>query len=273
VAFGSLPIFGRIAFSAGLNVQSALGLRFVAAGVLLAAYVALRRLPLPPPRTTLALVLMGFGYVSQSAAYFNSIRYIPVAVTSILLYTYPVIVALLSWPLYGARITRGRALALVLALAGCALVASPAGGLRVEGVVLGLLSAGAYSTYILVGKRVLQGVDPWVAVTIISLTAGVVFLTIAFAGGTFTAPATADAVLAVAGLAFVATIVGAGAFLAGLSRTDPAHASVLSTLEPVTTAALAALVLNEGLRLPQLLGGGLVLVGVIVISRGGDATT
>jgi drug/metabolite transporter (DMT)-like permease len=268
ISFGTLPIFGKVAYAAGMNVQSVLGLRFLLAGAVLVGIALARRAAWPPLPTVLALVALGaVGYVGQSAAYFNSLRYVPAAVTSILLYTYPAIVVLLSRPLYGAPLGRGRLAAVGLALAGCVLVASPAGGgLRWEGVVLGLASAAVYSGYILTGKRVLPGVDPWLATAVVATSSGATYLAVAL-GTHLTMPSTALAWGAIAGLALIATVVAAGAFLAGLQRTDPGRASLVSTLEPVSTAGLAALLLGERLGAGQLAGGALVLIAVVIVAR------
>lgn len=252
-----------------MNVQSLLATRFLVAGVVLVAVVLLRRPGLPSWPTFGGLVLMGaVGYVGQSAAYFNSIRYVPAAVTSILLYTYPAIVTLVSWPLYGVRVGRIRAATLMASLAGTFLIAGPRGQLRVEGVVLGLTSAVVYSAYILGGKRVLKGVDPWLATAVVALSAGAAYLGFGVVSHSFALPHTALAWTWVGGLALISTVVGAGAFLAGLRLTDPGRASLISTLEPVSTAMLAAIVFAEILSPVQLAGGGLVLAAVVLISRG-----
>jgi drug/metabolite transporter (DMT)-like permease len=249
-----------------MNVQTVLALRFLIAGAILLALAAARRRPLPPPRILLALVGLGaIGYFGQSAAYFNSLRYVPAAVTSILLYTYPAIVVLLSRPLYRTPLGPGRLAAVALALAGCFLVANPSGGLRWEGVALGLASALVYSGYILAGKRVVTATDPLLATGIISTSAGLAYL--AFALPALTMPHTVGATAAVGGLAVVATVIAAAAFLAGLQRTDPGRASLISTLEPVSTAALAALILGERLGPGQLAGGALVLLAVVLVAR------
>ena len=270
LSFGTLPIFGKLAYRAGVNVQSLLALRFLLAGAVVVVLLLLRRRPFPRGYTLAGLVAMGaLGYVGQSAAYFNSLRYVPAAVTSILLYTYPAIVTVLSIPLYGARLNRWRGAALVLALLGSAMVAGAGarGGLRWEGVVLGLLSAVVYSTYILFGKRVMRHVDPVSAIAVVSLSAGATYMAFTVGTGTLTMPADAMGWFAVVGLALVATVLGAGAFLAGLRGTDPGRASLISTLEPVSTALFAALVFGETLGPVQLAGGALVLVAVVLVSR------
>jgi drug/metabolite transporter (DMT)-like permease len=131
------------------------------------------------------------------------------------------------------------------------------------------MSAVFYSAYILGGKRVIDQVDPWLATTVISISAGLAYLAFGVVSNTFAPPANANAWLAVLGLSVISTVIGAGAFLAGLRLTDPGRASLISTLEPISTALLAALVFGELLGPAQLLGGGLVLAAVIIIARAG----
>jgi drug/metabolite transporter (DMT)-like permease len=102
---------------------------------------------------------------------------------------------------------------------------------------------------------------------VVALSAGVTYLAFTLATGSLTMPGTANGWFAVMGLALVATVVGAGAFLAGLRGTDPGRASLISTLEPVSTALLAALIFAESLSPVQLLGGALVLAAVVLVSR------
>jgi drug/metabolite transporter (DMT)-like permease len=70
----------------------------------------------------------------------------------------------------------------------------------------------------------------------------------------------------VAGCAIVPTVIAATLFLAGLARVGPTRASIVSTLEPATTAVLAALVLGEDLSALRLLGGAVVLVAAVLVS-------
>jgi drug/metabolite transporter (DMT)-like permease len=60
-------------------------------------------------------------------------------------------------------------------------------------------------------------------------------------------------------------------FFAGLQRLGAAQASMLSTLEPVVTVLLAALLLGEHIGAAQAVGGGLILAGVLWLTRRGSA--
>jgi drug/metabolite transporter (DMT)-like permease len=68
---------------------------------------------------------------------------------------------------------------------------------------------------------------------------------------------------------FLSTIMALGTFLAGMRLVGPTTASLLSTLEPVFTVLLAVLLLQEALRPLQIVGGGLVLAAVVLLSLPG----
>ena len=55
------------------------------------------------------------------------------------------------------------------------------------------------------------------------------------------------------------------AVLRGLRRVGPSAASILSTVEPVVTVALAFVVFGESLGTAQLVGGALVLSAVLAV--------
>jgi drug/metabolite transporter (DMT)-like permease len=70
----------------------------------------------------------------------------------------------------------------------------------------------------------------------------------------------------VAGIALVSTVVPVAAFLLGLRRVGPATASIVSTVEPLVTVALALLVFGERLTAVQALGGALVVGAVVLVN-------
>jgi drug/metabolite transporter (DMT)-like permease len=80
-------------------------------------------------------------------------------------------------------------------------------------------------------------------------------------------PVTMEGWIVVVSIVLVATVLPAVSFLAGLERIGPANASMLSTLEPVSTVLLAALLLGETLLPMTLLGGSLILASVILLAR------
>jgi len=81
-------------------------------------------------------------------------------------------------------------------------------------------------------------------------------------------PATNTGWIGVAGIVLIATVIPVATFLAGLERIGPTNAAMLSTLEPVVTVLLAGWIFSERLETITILGGSLILVAVILLTRG-----
>ncbi|MBD2100579.1 DMT family transporter [Leptolyngbya sp. FACHB-261] len=268
VAFGTMPILARIAYDAGANPTTVLFLRFAIAAVCMVLVMGSRNLAWPRGRVLLGLVLMGgLGFVLQSLAYFTALTLASAGLVALLLYLYPAIVTLLSALLLKERMTKTKISALTLALVGTALTIGPNQGGSPLGIALGIASALIYSVYLLAGDRLLKQVAAVPASSVIMASAAVVFGgLVAVQGAQF--PATAVGWAAILGIALVSTVLAIVALLAGLERVGPTNASMLSTLEPVVTVMLAALVLAEAITPLRLLGGLLILLAVMVLARG-----
>lgn len=269
VSFGAMPIFARLAYGAGADPITVLFLRFAIASAVMLLLLLSRRQALPRGRTLLGLVAMGaLGYVGQSICYFTALSVAPAALVALLLYLYPALVTLLAALILREHITRQKAAALLLALAGAALTIGHIGGGQPLGVALGLGAAVIYALYIVAGSRLMRDVAAIPASTVIIASAGAVYAVVAAARG-LQLPATTTGQAAIAAVAVVSTVLAIVTFLAGLERIGPTDAAALSTLEPAVTVALAALVLGEALTPGQIAGGTLILAAVLILARGG----
>jgi drug/metabolite transporter (DMT)-like permease len=129
-----------------------------------------------------------------------------------------------------------------------------------------------YATYILIGDRMIGGVDPFVLAALV--TTGAAGSTVVFGEGSgsldlgFAAPGWAW----IAALTLGSTVLGISAFLVGLRDVGPGTASIVSTAEPAVTVGLATMIYGEALGSWQLFGGVLVLGAVVILQlRGREA--
>jgi drug/metabolite transporter (DMT)-like permease len=216
------------------------------------------------------LVLMGgVWYVVQSLAYFTALGKASPGLVGVLLYLYPALVTLLSGVVLKERVTRAKVMALDLAMVGTFLTIGPSGKGEAVGIILVLTAAVLYAGYIVVGDRLMRQVGAFPATAVIMSATGVVYGGIVAVRG-FESPTTAmgwGVILASA----VFSIVALGTFFAGLERIGLANAAILSTVEPLVTVGLAALVLGERLEWVRVVGGLCILGAVAVLGRGGVA--
>jgi drug/metabolite transporter (DMT)-like permease len=265
-SFGTLGILGRLAYAEGLDIFTLLFLRFSISAVLMAGLLVLRREPWPRGSLLLRLIGMGaIGYVGQSFSYLTAIKYASPGLVALLLYLYPVFVAILSSLFLHEKITHAKTLALALALTGTALTVGPEGG-RLPGILLAISAAVIYSIYILVGATVMQKVSALQSSTVIFASAGSVYGLLTLLNGPHFPVSTAGWAT-IGGTVLIATVIPVVTFLAGLKRIGPTNASMLSTLEPVVTVILSAVLFSETLKPLTLIGGGMILLAVIWLTR------
>ncbi len=265
-AFGSLAILGRFAYADGLDAVTLLFLRFTLAAVLMAALLFARRERLPRGPASIRLIGMGaLGYVGQSFCFLTAVKYASAGLVALLLYLYPVFVAILSILFLGEKFTLVKALALGLALAGTGLTVGPEGG-QLQGILLSLAAAAIYSVYILVGTEVMKQVSAIQSSTVIFASAGLTFGILMAVQGPHL-PRTGAGWGTVALVVLIPTLIAVTTFLAGLARIGPTNAAMLSTLEPVVTVLLAAWLLGDQLKGITLVGGGLILLAVLILAR------
>jgi drug/metabolite transporter (DMT)-like permease len=265
-SFGTLAIFGRYAYANGLDTFTLLFLRFTFSALLMAVLLIIRRESLPRGGTLVRLVGMGaLGYVGQSFCYLTAIKYASAGLVAVLLYLYPTFVVILSAIFLKEKIQRLKIIALGLATLGAALTANPQGG-QWRGILLALSAAVIYSVYIIIGTGVMRQVSAVQSSAVIFAAAGFVYGALTAINGPHW-PVASTGWLAVAAVTLIATVIPVVTFLAGLKLIGPTDASMLSTLEPVVTVLLAALLFGEMLQPITLLGGGLILAAVLLLAR------
>jgi drug/metabolite transporter (DMT)-like permease len=274
-AFGAMAVFGKLAYGEGATVGTLLSVRFALAAALFWALVLVGRggrrevRALSRGDIAVGLALGACGYALQSGCYFAALERIDASLLSLLLYTFPAIVAAAAIALGRERLDRRRLTALALALSGLVLVVAGAGtgALDPLGAALAMAAAIVYSTYILVSDGVVGRMRPRVLSALVC-TGAAASLTV---GSALIGQLRPDEVTVggwgwLASLAVVSTVGAISLFFAGLRRVGPTTASILATVEPLVTVVLAFLAFGETLGSVQLVGGALVLAAVVVLN-------
>lgn len=266
VAFGAMAIFARFAYADGADVLGVLLARFAIAGSVLAVLMLATGRAWPRGRPLVVAIGMGaVGYVGQAVCYFTALNHASAGLVALLLYAYPTLVCILAAIFLRERLTARTIALLAASFAGIALTLGGGNG-SATGFALGLAAALFYSVYIIVGARELRHTDALASTTVVCLSAAATLVVASL----FQAPRFPDGAsgwIPIALIALVSTVVAILAFFAGLKRVGPATASIVSTLEPVVTVALAWGILGESLSVIQVFGGILVLGSAAWLAR------
>ncbi len=270
-AFGAMAILARIAYASGIDTVTLLALRFAIASLVMLAIAGRRRITMPSGATLALLMLLGaVGYGGQAFTFFTALTLAPAGLVALLLYLHPALVALLAAGVLHERITVAKLAALALALLGMTLTIAPAldagTSATVTGIAFALAAATFYSLYIVAGAWLGRRAAPFAMSTVVIVSAAVVFGVAAMINGP-RGPQSGTGWLAVIAIAMISTVAAITLYFAGLERIGPTRASTLSTLEPLVTVTLAAMVLGETIMPVQVAGGALILAAVVVLAR------
>lgn len=269
--FATLAVLTRLAYRVGGQPLPMLAWRFAIASLLIGTYLAItapgalaRALPDLPRFAALSLT----GYGAASVCFFFALQHAPASVVTVLLYAYPAMVAVGEALLRRRRIPSTVLWAIALTFVGCALVAGVLDNettVGAAGVALGLIAALGYALFTLLSERlgsrsraVLMtytfGISA-VGISALTLLSGQSLSPISWSAGLW---------VLVALMVLLPTVAAVLLFLRGLRELGASRTAIISTLEPVFTILLAAVLLGERMSVLQSLGAALVIGGIVL---------
>lgn len=269
--FATLAVLTRLAYAEGGRPLPMLAWRFAVAGGLMAAYLALKtpralRDGLTDVPRFAALSLTGYG--AASVCFFFALQHASASVVTVLLYAYPAMVtfasALLKRESPGAR----RLAAILLTFAGCALAAGtlePGVRVRPIGVVLALGAAAGYALFTLLSERMVARPRLVLMTYTFGLSAVGISVVALLVGEPLSVAGWSGELWILLGLIVaLPTVAAVLLFLQGVRALGATRTALVSTLEPVFTIMLAAILLGERLTMVQSLGAVLVIGGIML---------
>jgi drug/metabolite transporter (DMT)-like permease len=304
--FGSGPLFAKPIYAHGLDWMTLITWRFIFAALLSWGWLliwpaqrrALRQLS---RRRVLTLIALGIFYMGNTGTYFAALETVPASLSALIVYIYPSIVAVLSIR-FAHRLHGRRAwFALGLATAGVALAVGAIDASKpvpIGGLVLMISSPIIYAVWIILAARFsgerrrteatttddpapadppfdseatpaeMSEAAPTAAVMLSATAIGWIIAATATNEPWLPAQIPTDIWWALFGVGLVCTALAMQAFYAGARRIGAAQASLVSTVEPVYTITLAALLLGDVLGPIQMVGGVMVIAGVLIAQTG-----
>jgi len=270
IGYAFFSIFVKFAYAGGLRPFDLLLWRFIVATLvfwlaypLWRRFVDFRKLS----RTQLFHCLfLGALFAAPGLTANLALNYVSASAFTILVRTYPAMVALMSLAL-GDRISPLVWLAIILAFAGCFFTVGAGadfGGLSLRQAFWPLANALTYSVYVVLNGRLALGVSRITVSIIIITTTCLTVLPVALITG-LQMPVGLQTWGALLGLSVVSTIIPITAVLVSVLILGAPATAVSSTLEPILTLALAALLLGDRLAPVQLVGGTLVVISILII--------
>lgn len=230
--------------------------------------------PLTRADWTMLLGLGFLGYYMSSLLSFLGLIFVPATLERLLLYLTPTIVVLLSALIFRQRVRRDHVMALALTYGGILLVLGDSLAISQEpldlavGSFLVFCSTLTFAAYLLGSGTIIPRIGSTRFTAYASGTASLLVIAQFLLVRDLAA---LDLPLPVyvygAMMAILCTVLPTWAMAEGMRRIGTNRASITSSIGPVSTIVLAALVLGESITLVQIAGAALVLAGVWLVGK------
>ncbi len=213
------------------------------------------------------------GYYGASYLDLWGLTLITAQFERMILFTYPTLVALLGWLFFRQRLTGHALLALAMSYAGIAVVfghdVQDFGDDVAFGTVLVLLSSLCFAGYMLFSKPLIEQLGSRLFTCLAMSAASLaILLHYALLHEMSLDQVSARVLWLALAIALLATVLPSLLISEAIKRIGPGHTSIVGSIGPVITSLLAVMVLDEAFSWAHLLGLGLVIGGVLYLSRG-----
>lgn len=275
--FSIKSIFIKLAYAQGLNADSVLMLRMLVSLpiYLLVLFWLIKSKPIAKTKVYARfplIVLLGFiGYFLSSWLDLKGLEYISAQLERLVLFTYPIWVALLGALFFKTPLTIRVVLSIVISYFGLWLVFNAelnyAGEQALFGTLLVMLAALSFAVYVLLSKQVIAEIGSlWFTSLAMSLSS--IFVLIYY--GVFldftSLTVTNVAWIWIFLLAIFSTVIPSFMIAEAIHRIGGAQTGIVGMIGPIMTIGLAVWILNEPFGMIQLTGLGIVLIGIFVLT-------
>lgn len=271
ILFGTAGIFVKLALKTGLDSISLLTVQYILA-VFIMFVVALikekQKLQVDKKQLFNLAVLGIIGNTFMTIFYYKAFEYLPVAMVTMLLFTYPIMVFIYSIIFGKQRIDRKKVLMIFLAFLGCMLSLNILSGsfkYSMKGLIFGLLSAVFYAFMNLYTEKKLSGVDSLSINAYSTLFSLISLLIYKWPVFLFKGNVKIESVFYIVILALVCEIVPLTLLYAAIKYIGSIKVSIISNLEIPTAMLVSILVLKEQVHLSQIIGAILIVYTVYLI--------
>lgn len=272
--FGSAGLFIKHAYSQNLSPLELLTLQYIIAIVILFAVCLIRHKESlkTNKKTMMRLIVLGaVGNTLMTVSLYNAMAHLDVAVATMLLFTYPAMVAIFSFLFYNEKISRIKITAIIGTFIGCILVIDLWGGYQdavsIIGISFGILSAVFYAFMNIYSSKIVDD-TPAIVITFYSTLFSLIILSLFNFG--FISKVIymkGDIVLNAALLAFFCEIIPLTLLYTAIKYIGPVKVSIISTLELPVSAVAAFFVMGERLLPSQYAGIAIVLLSIVILKK------
>lgn len=272
VIWGTMGIFGKIAFALGVNPITLTSLRILISSTTMFVPMAIfkRNLFKIDRKDLPKLIVFGvFAVALQRVAYFYTVDLTTATIAAIMFYTYPVFVTTYATTFLKEKITKLTVIAIALAFSGVALVVkiheTSWFNANTLGLAFGMLTSMLFALYFIMAKNLRGHYTNWTLLVYGDGIGALALLPTLFLFRYEIAGYSPQLWVLICVIALFPSLTAYLIFSYALKYVESAKGSILSVIEPLSAAAFSTTVLGETFEPLQILGVILALTGILLI--------
>jgi drug/metabolite transporter (DMT)-like permease len=137
--------------------------------------------------------------------------------------------------------------------------------MNIVGIISGLLSAVTFAWYAIHGEYGMRRYNPWTVLFYALFIGAIVWNILHPPLEAFMHDYSRVQWIWILYIGVMGTLIPFGLFLEGINLIRSTRASITATLEPITAGIISYIFLNEILEIPQITGGVIVIVSIILL--------
>jgi drug/metabolite transporter (DMT)-like permease len=259
-------VVSRYAYDAGSAAISIVISRTLLIVVFLGLALKIKNIDCTIPRDSIGMIaLNGILFAVMSGGYIGAIKFIPVGLATLVFFTFPILVTILSMLLSIERVTVFRLSLTFLGFLGLSIMLGATfENIDSRGVWLAFLASLATAANALLVRRYFEGQNPFLVTFHISIFSLLTLLAVILVIGKPVFPNALSGWLGLFGVGFFQTF-GTPLYLYAITKIGPFKASMATNIQPVVAIIAAWILFNETLAPVQALGGAIVLTAIVVM--------
>jgi drug/metabolite transporter (DMT)-like permease len=274
ILWGSMGVFVRKLNALGMGSMEIVALRTMVTGIAMFLFLLFFQRNYLKIHIRDIWCFLGTGICSIvffNVCYFKAITLTSLSVAAVLLYTAPAFIMVMSYFLFGEKMTKRKLLALLMTFLGCVFVTgvfSDTGDISAFGILCGLGAGVGYALYSIFSRYALEKGYHSLTITFYTFLIAAVVSFFLGNGHHVVSVITQNGGVLVFSAVFgiVCTVMPYLLYTAGLNYVENSTASIIASIEPVTATVLGVVLFHESVTLPGVLGVFFVL-GALFLCR------
>jgi len=272
IIWGTMGIFGKFAFEYGISPLTLIALRLLISSITMLLPITLFKKELFKIQRKDIVKFLIFGIFAtalQRVTYFYAIDLTTATIAAVLFYTYPIFVTILASLRFREKIKFSTIFAIFFTFSGVALVvkAYEAAWLNANlvGIIFGILSSVFFVFYFFITKDLRRHYTNWTLILYGDTIGAMALSPTIFSSFSEIVNYPLQLWFLIFTIAWFPSLSAYLIYSYALKHVEFSKGSILSVLEPLSTAVFSATILSERFEMPQIIGIAFALIGVMLL--------